>query len=74
MKQRLIKNIKPIGCVALKSTSFKAIFSTCTLDKGSIKAFIRDRNEEGKSNWNDQFSDRLIEDLIIVEDNEIVSI
>ena len=50
-----------------------AAISSCSLDKESVTVQIRDRTEDGKSFWNDKYSDRLIKDLITVENNKIVN-
>ena len=61
------------------TTTFAAIFdTTCGLTKGSmlkrsVTVQIRDRTKDGKSFWNDKYSDRLIKDLVTFENNKIVS-
>ena len=61
------------GCSNFRSTYFETTFTTCTLDKNSVKAHIRDRKQDGPSDWIEEYSDRLLEDLVTLEDNKIVS-
>ena len=57
------------------TTTFAATFDTTygltkgSLLKRSVTVQIRDRTKDGKSFWNDKYSDRLIEDLITVVSN-----
>ena len=61
------------------TTTFAAIFDTTygltkgSLLKRSVTVQIRDRTKDGKSFWNDKYSDRLIKDLVTFENNKIVS-
>ena len=61
------------------TTTFAATFDTTygltkgSLLKRSVTVQIRDRTKDGKSFWNDKYSDRLIKDLVTFENNKIVS-